>query len=235
MRQDARSLRTTIRSGAAPALVRFLGKLVVEVLPAALASVIGAFLFAHYQFGQPDAARSGSPAADAAPPPAEMIKLVREEHAMIRDFITAQQIAEKNRATAADAADATALSDAKLVATAAPPAAAVLTAEKPAPKRSRPAVVANGGRDDTPAATAELPTVLIASAQPDPVVMPLAPPAPPPPPAPPAGVSLLSTTLAMPGHVAGVTLHAVTAIGGIPSWIGRRLGAAELDSDAPAF
>jgi len=55
------------------------------------------------------------------------------------------------------------------------------------------------------------------------------------PPSPPAHASLVSTTLAVPGHVVSMTLHAVMSIGGIPSWIGHRVGATDLDSEvAPA-
>src|SRR5580700_7551209 len=36
----------------APLLARFAGKFVLDIMPAALASVIGGFLFTQYQFGQ---------------------------------------------------------------------------------------------------------------------------------------------------------------------------------------
>jgi hypothetical protein len=45
---------------------------------------------------------------------------------------------------------------------------------------------------------------------------------------------LVATTLAMKDHVVNATLHAVMAIGGIPSWIGHRLGGNDLDSGEPA-
>ncbi|MGB6535119.1 MAG: hypothetical protein WBF58_04070, partial [Xanthobacteraceae bacterium] len=73
-----------------------LGKVVLEVLPAALASVIGAFLFAHYQFersaGAPAAA---APATVAAPASTKMLALVRDEHAMLRDYLIEQRAAEE--------------------------------------------------------------------------------------------------------------------------------------------
>ena len=47
-----------------PLLVRFLGKLVLDILPAALASVIGGFLFTQYHFGH---AAAPQPAASRRP------------------------------------------------------------------------------------------------------------------------------------------------------------------------
>ena len=52
----------------------FFGKLVLEVLPAALASVIGAFLFAHYQFGRPAVSEPAAPATAAVPASAQMVQ-----------------------------------------------------------------------------------------------------------------------------------------------------------------
>lgn len=231
MQQGAVSLRKPMQPGEVPALVRFLGKLVLEVLPAALASVIGAFLFAHYQFGEFDASRSAAtPAAESAPASAAMMQLVRQEHAMIRDFLTAEQTAEEKRVAAANAADANAAADAK-VATAASQALTqalvVEIAAKPvAPaKRSKGSVTRNVATASTAAPSAQLPTVTIAAAQQEPAVVP----APSPPPAP----SLVSRTLAVPEHVASMTLHAVMGIGGIPSWIGHHVGATELDTATP--
>jgi hypothetical protein len=203
-----------------PLLVRVLGKFVLEVLPAATASIIGGVLLAHYQFGHGAAT---VPVVQApTPAPAEMVRLVSEEHAMIRDFLLAQNAAEKNRVAAADAraeSDAAALAAAALRRTAS-------AQPKPVPlplPRLRPGVGAA-----TSEAAPQGPLVI---AQPieivAPPVSPNAPPAPiaPPPPVVAAGPqSLVSTTLAFPGHVVGAALHAVTAIGGIPSWIGNRLG-----------
>ena len=78
-----------------PRLARLLGKFVLDILPAALASVIGGFLFTQYHFGQMAAPR---PAADqGAPASAEMVALVRDEHAMIMNYLKAQMAAEKSR------------------------------------------------------------------------------------------------------------------------------------------
>ena len=207
----------------APLIVRLLGKFVLEVLPAALASVIGGMLLAHYHLGYPAA-----PAPALQPPTpasAEMVRLVREEHAMIRDFLLAQNAAEKRRDVADDAADARAESDAAELAA----AALHRTASTPAKPMSVPLPRA---RVSVAAATAEAaPQGPLVIAQPIEIaaapVNPLAPPAPIAPPQ--AAVassqpSLAATTLAIPGHVVGAALHAVSVIGGIPSWIGNRLG-----------
>jgi hypothetical protein len=225
MQQSGMLLRTAaprVDRGSAdkvPWGLRFLGKLVIEVLPAALASAIGAFLFAHYQFAQPAPVAGAVP--ESTPASSQMLQLVREEHDMIRDFLVAEQAAEKSRGTDVTtiaAADAT-------PAVAATSRVAAAAADK-ASTRPKPTVVAglapNGG---TSTATAQLPQVLVASVRPDPSVA-----LPPPPPARP---SIVGETLAVPGHVVSITLHAVMGIGGIPSWIGRHVGGADLDSDPP--
>ena len=122
----------------------FLGKLVLEVLPAALASVIGGFLFTQYQFGHPDAPR---PVAEqAAPASAETMQIVREEHAMILDFLKAQRAAEKRRLAAAEEEDASAAADAKTAVAVAAAAtrrtAAASVASKPAAPRNKATGVA---------------------------------------------------------------------------------------------
>jgi hypothetical protein len=204
--------------GEVPMAVRFLGKLVLEVLPAALASVIGAFLFAHYQFDRPASPQPATPAMAATPASAEMMQLVRDEHAIVHSFLAAQQAAALKEATAANAADARADAQAKLAA-AASRRAASLTAAKPAVPRGIAIAAAAPGS----AATA-LPTIMVAAVQPNPAA---AMPGPPP-----RRPSLIAQTLAVPGRVASVTLHAVMAIGGIPSWIGHRFGG-DLESAAP--
>jgi hypothetical protein len=221
MQQGGIAQGKAMRPGEVPAAVRFLGTLVLEVLPAAMASVIGAFLFAHYQFGAP--AHSG-PANVTAPASAGMVQLVREEHATIYDFLLAERTAEKARVAAADAADARAAADGKLASIEARRAAVAQTAEKPTSRRGKPKVAAASATGGGTSPTAQLPPVVIASAQQDPRLMP------PPQPAP---ASFVSRTLSVPGRVAAVTLHAVMALGGIPSWIGHRVGATELDTDAP--
>lgn len=236
-------------SGGAPLLVRLGGRLVLEVLPAALASAIGAFLFAQYQFDRAPAAGHAVTPAVAVPASAEMLQLVREEHAMIRDFLTAQQAAKQNRAIAADAADA---ADARAAdAIPATKLTAVVPQRAEAPSATKTAarhrtIVAAA---DTPEGTAAaLPPITIGAARPASAVVPVVVASTPPEatafiasptgidataqpraslwpaPPPPAHPSIVAETLAVPGHVVSVTLHAVMAIGGIPSWLGHRFG-----------
>lgn len=208
-----------------PLALRLMGKLIVEVLPAALASAIGAFLFAHYQFGRPAEPAATAPAASAVPASSEMLQVVREEHSMLRDLLAAKQTAEQSQVAAVEATDTRAAADAKPAGSAAPRAAVALASAKPAaPRNVRPPVAAPAATASS-GATAELtPIVITANQQ-------VASVAPPPPPAT-AQPSLVSTTLAVPGHVVSMTLHAVMAIGGIPSWIGHRVGATDLDTEA---
>jgi len=212
-----------------PLAARFLGKIVLDVLPAALASVIGGFLFTQYQFGHAAASR---PLEQVAPASAEMVQMVRDEHAMIIDYLKSQSSAEKNRAAAEDEASARAAADAKAEAKAAADAKAVADAKalsekamveaamrrlataataKPAAMRAKPAVVAAA----TPSAQAPL---VIAQAErgdglapddrlardPD---------------------SLLAKTLDIKDHVVAATRHVVSAIGDLFASVGERIGA----------
>ena len=104
----------------APLMARFLGKFVLDIMPAALASVIGGFLFTQYQFGH----TTPHPALEqVTPASAEMMALVRDEHAMIIDYLKTQRAAEKSRVAAADAGLARAQQDTKVIDTKAPAAA----------------------------------------------------------------------------------------------------------------
>jgi hypothetical protein len=78
-----------------PWFLRFLSKLVLDILPAALASVIGGFLFTQYHFGHVPKPKL----VQVTPASEEMMRLVRDEHAMIVDFLKAQMVAEKSKQT----------------------------------------------------------------------------------------------------------------------------------------
>src|SRR6516225_6491458 len=93
-----------------PLLARFVGKFVHDILPAALASVIGGFLFTQYQLGRtapPPSAEQMSPAS------AEVLALVHDEHEAIVGYLKSQMAAEKQRLAAQDAETARAVADAK--------------------------------------------------------------------------------------------------------------------------
>jgi hypothetical protein len=144
-----------------PLLARFLGKFVLDIMPAALASVIGGFLFTQYHFGH----SAPKPVLEqVTPASAEMMALVRDEHAMIIDYLKTQMAAQKSRVAAEDADMARAEEDSKLAETkaaetkaaeakpvvAAPVVAAaesgprrsVATATKPVVWRAKPSAVA---------------------------------------------------------------------------------------------
>ena len=215
--------RSWAMPGELPLLVRFLGKFVLDILPAALASVIGGFLFTQYQFGHELAPR---PALEqVTPASAEMMALVRDEHAMILDYLRTQAAAEKSRAAAADAdlarAEDARLADAETVdakATAEPQThsqthhvvAASAAAKATAPRAKKPVTVA------TAATSAPL---VIAQAEPndgataaaddriarDPD-------------------SLLAKTLDLKDHVVAATRHVVSVIGDAFASVGEHIG-----------
>jgi hypothetical protein len=198
----------------APLLARFLGKIVLDVMPAALASVIGGFLFTQYQFGH----GVPHPALEQVQPAsAEMMALVRDEHAVIIDYLKAQTAAEKSRLAAEDTDAARPAPDARV----APDApirhvAAVVVAAKPAAPRNKvpvaaaampraPLVIAQAGPN---AELATMPADGAASGDrlardPD---------------------SLLAKTLDLKDHVVAATRHAVSAIGDVFSSVGERIG-----------
>jgi hypothetical protein len=177
-----------------PLLARFLAKLVLDILPAALASVIGGFLFTHYQLGR---APQPTAAAQVAPASAEMMQLVRDEHALIVNFLKAQMVAEKTKLTAEDEAPRAAV-EAELARAAAGPRQAVvaMVAPKPVALHSKTPVV---GASLPPLVIAQNETVKPAAANPD---------------------SLVAKTIGIKDHVVAVTQRVVSVIGGIPSWIG---------------
>jgi hypothetical protein len=94
-----------------PLLARFASKFMLDILPAALASVIGGFLFTQYQFGR---AAPPQPALERiSPASAEVLALVRDEHAAIISYLNLQMAAEKSRLAAQDAETARAVADAR--------------------------------------------------------------------------------------------------------------------------
>jgi hypothetical protein len=208
-----------------PLYRRFLSKL-VDILPATLTSVIGGLLVTQYQFNY--SATQHPVAQQAAPASAEMIQLVRDEHGAIMNYLSGQIAAEKARNSSADAADARAAADAKAAsdkAAADKLAAEVLAATaKSAPAAtSVPAVVVTAKAATSRkvvAVAAGAPThepLVVAQAAPVAAAVPAAQPAPEQP------KSLLDKTLDIKDHVVAATSHAawsaVSAIGGLPSWI----------------
>src|SRR5580704_15799765 len=198
----------------APLLKRFVGKLIVDVLPATFVSVLGGVIIAQYQLNH--AAASHPATEQVVPASVEMMQLVRDEHAVIIDYLKTQMAAEKNRHAAEDAA----VADARLAATEPPaPAAAPLPAPRPI---ATAAVIAKPVLARTKVAAAPVlpPHAPLQIAQTDQPVSAAPEPAP-------ESKSLLTRTIEIKDHVVGATLHAVSAIGSIPSWIasmGDRVG-----------
>ena len=206
----------------APLHRRFLHKLVIDVLPATLTSVIGGFLVTQYQFSH--SVVRHPVAEQAAPASAEMVKLVRDEHGAVMDYLKAQIAAEKARNSSADAADARAVANAKLAsdrAAADKLAAEVLAATS---AKAMPAVVVTAKAATSRrviAVAAAVPPhepLVVAQIVPAAATAPVAQPVPTQQPQ-----SLLAKTLDIKDHVVAVTGHAawtaVSAIGSLPSWI----------------
>jgi hypothetical protein len=184
-----------------PLLRRFAAKFVHDILPAALASVIGGFVFTHVQL----LSRVPEPAA-GRPASAEMIQLLRDEHGLMADFLKSEMAKEKAQLTAAAAAAPTSPAAEPAEASTAPgqaivaPAVLAMAAARSAPPRTKTSVAA-----------ASLPPLVIAQAQPPEQDLK------------PGGrgnESLFTKTIGLKDHVVAVTHQVVSAIGGIPSWIG---------------
>jgi len=210
----------------APLIGRFVAKLVVDVLPAALASLVGGFLFTQYQHARTVAAQPTTEQVTPASP--EMMRLVRDEHDAIIDYLKAQTALEKSRATAAEEVDDVhAAADAKAAAAATAAAgrraAQVVSAPKPV-THSKPIVATL----QAPVAMAQVvyappPSATVIAAPALAVAVP----------APPPSNSLLAKTIDIKDHVLHATFHAVSMIGGIPNWIasiGDRIGGNNTDA-----
>jgi len=188
-----------------PLLSRFAGKLVLDILPAALASVIGGFLFTQYHLGRA-----------APPPPTEQIgsasteglALVREEHEAIVGYLKAQLAAEKSRLAAQDEDTARAVADAKAVQD-------IEAREKALAEQNpvdiKPAAAAPNAATATQVAMVESEQ---ASQQADAPAERLAR----------DPDSLLAKTLDLKDHVVAATKQAVAALGDMFASVGERIG-----------
>jgi hypothetical protein len=188
--------RTKVMLNKMPLLMRLLTKLVHDVLPAALASLIGGLLFTHFQL-----ARVTAPAAQTAPASAEMMQLLRDEHGLIVNFLKAEMNREKTELAAAEAAP-------RVVPDVAAPAAPAIAAPRP--------VVAAAAASKTPArgkaaiVGASLPPLALVQVTQDETGKPAAR----------DPDSLLAKTAGIKDHVVAATQRVVSAIGNIPSWFG---------------
>jgi hypothetical protein len=171
---------------------RLVSKLVLDILPAATASLIGGLLFTHYGLG-----RVSEPAVQAAPASAEMMQLLRDEHGLMVAFLNAELAREKAKLAAEDAVPGAgeAATAANTVNAAIQTSAA--SAAKPAHVRtavaapiSAPLVIAQAQQVDGAGATSQAPQ------------------------------SLIAKTVGLKDHVVSVTHRVVSVLGGIPVWIG---------------
>ncbi len=222
--ERAAAPRNLVARPEAVLLARFLGKFALDILPAALASVIGGFLFTQYQAGH---AVSRTATAQVTPASAEMMAMVRDEHAMMMDYLKSQMAAEKSREAAEDAARAAAIAkaadekaaEATPVADAAAPPRLIAVTSRTAPAHIR-----------KPVAIAAAPSAPLVIAQADQSVNQQNPtqsdgPAP--------GDrlardpdSLLAKTLDFKDHVVAATRQVVGAIGNVFASMGERIGGA---------
>ena len=74
---------------------RLLDKLLHDVMPAALASVIGGILFTHFQLGWP----APQPSAQMMPASAEMMQLLRDEHGLVVSYVNALRARDEKKAS----------------------------------------------------------------------------------------------------------------------------------------
>jgi len=216
----------------APWLARFAGKLVLDVLPAALASVIGGFLFTQYHFDH--AAAPQLVAVQPASP--EMMAMVRNEHALIMDYLKAQVAAEKRRDAAEDAAAAHAVADARAAADAKLAEALVVAqtaarASTPAVAAAKAAPVAHHKPPASLAAAPHAPLEIAQANQTGPVAV--------------ADDavrsdrlardpdSLLAKTLDLKDNVVAATRHVVSVIGDVFASVGDTIGGAMASASRP--
>jgi len=198
-----------------PLLGRFLTKLIHDVLPAALASVIGGFLFTHFQLSR---APAPAVAVQAAPASTEMMQLLRDEHGLILNFLKAELANEKRQLAAADGAPSAAADATDIE----PPAAVAAPRQMVALVVAKPVAL----RNKTPVIGAPLPPLVIAQAQTESVA-----------PTPANPDSILAKTIGIKDHVVAATHRVVSVIGGIPSWIGLigdRIGGEDATPRPPA-
>jgi hypothetical protein len=204
-------------------LARFLGKFALDILPAALASVIGGFLFTHYQSVH---AVTRTATEQVTPASAEMMAMVRDEHAMMMDYLKSQMAAEKSRAVAEDAARAAAQAKA-----AADTADADQAGVQPASDASTRQIAVASITSQPASARTNRPAAVIPRAPGAPLVIAQAD----------QGVdqnvgvapgdrlasdpnSLLAKTLDLKDHVVAATRHVVAAIGGVFASVGESIG-----------
>lgn len=209
-----------------PLLKRFFGKLVHDILPAALASLLGGFLITHFHLDRA-AAPVTVPVAHASP---EMMQLLRDEHGLIVDYVKTEVASEKSR-LGANAEQR----PPHVAAEARPPAAAAFTpgalhpAAIIAPAPTKPAAprVKTAAAEVSSPQLANAQTQQAQTQQAESVA----------PPVDRSDDSLLAKTAGIKDYVIAGTQRVVSAIGVIPAWfgsIGDRIGGEDPNPRPPA-
>ena len=223
-----------------PLLRRFFTKVLHEIVPAALTSLLGGFLITQFQPNRlPEPVTV--PVARASP---EMMELLRDEHGLIVSFVKAQVANEKsaneksaNEKSANEAKQTAADSEQTPPRSAGEQAPLVTTAL--APVASRPTMVIAGAPARPAASRAKAPVVtpVVGASLPPPAMTPASQAEVAPPSVARNDDSMLAKTMGIKDHVVGATQRAVSAIVGIPSWfgaIGDRLGGENPNPRPPA-
>jgi hypothetical protein len=203
-----------------PLLKRFLGKLVHDILPAALASLLGGFMITYFQLNRaPEPVTV--PVAHASP---EMMQLLRDEHGLIVNFVKAQVASEK---TANEKMLAARADEAAPASTAPQPTMIVALAPvKPASTHGKNSVVGASLAQPTMAPVQQSAAQQSAAQQSESA-----------PPAARNDDSWLAKTIGIKEYLIVGTQRAVSAIGVIPSWfgsIGDRIGGEDPNPRPPA-
>jgi len=198
---------------AVESLRRFFGKFVLDIVPAALASAIGGLVLAHYAPGgmQETAAATGAPAS------VEMMQLLRDEHELMSNYLKTQLAKEKHALLTENGASSAADPEPA----AGPPQQIALAAVAAKP-------IAPHGR--TAVAGALLPPLVIAQTRRQENLKPTS-----------SQDSLIARTIGIKDgikdNVVAVTHRVVSAITGLPSWIGAiggHIGGFDMPPQPPA-
>jgi hypothetical protein len=218
-----------------PLLRRFFTKVLHEIVPAALTSLLGGFLITQFQPNRPPEPVT-VPVARASP---EMMELLRDEHGLIVSFVKAQVANEKsaNEKSANEAKQTAADSEQTPPRSAGEQTPLVTTAL--APVASRPTMVIAGAPARPAASRAKAPVVtpVVGASLPPPAMTPASQAEVAPPSVAHNDDSMLAKTMGIKDHVVGATQRAVSAIVGFPSWfgaIGDRLGGENPNPRPPA-
>jgi len=189
-------------------------KLLHDALPAALASIIGGVLFTHFHLGFPFGG-SSERAAQVTPASAEMMQLLRDEHGLVVSYVNAQRARDERAMAATEGTPTADRPQTK------PAGASRLNSNPSGYVELAARAVAAHSKSASPT-LAPLQIAQVRDETPKPEIR---------------DESLLAKTAGIKDHVVAVTQRVVSAIGGIPSWIGAigdRIGGDSASPRPPA-